>query len=327
MVSAGQAFTSDGVTIARAESADMSTLLAAADAMKDPVAALQRSSWYRQRFAPLLHLRDYLARQGVLADETTLLAISADLWCLQYPKNPSASLPAYIHRKAGLERAAKFYGYEVQWVPSTSRDQTKELVRQAISAGELVLGFSHSDQGVQDLTTDGTERSRIDKPGGYRFLGEEQVVPLALARISRSPTGAPSATALAREALTDIHRLLTETTDAQNNVGGEAVRAWAEKIAASGNGIPLADPMFQALTAASMLGPTCSESYARLGLTANILRWRDACEGLQALCQQALNHQLLRQALCEKERANQWKELTEGLVKTVGSLEQEVPKR
>jgi len=180
MVSAGQAFTSDGVTIARAESADMSTLLAAADAMKDPVAALQRSSWYRQRFAPLLHLRDYLARQGVLADETTLLAISADLWCLQYPKNPSASLPAYIHRKAGLERAAKFYGYQVQWLAPADEKEAIDLARRSLAGGDLVLTYGAKDQAVLAISSENVNAPVTSTVGPYRFLGEEKEVPYAL---------------------------------------------------------------------------------------------------------------------------------------------------
>ena len=100
-VSAGQTFLSDGSALTRRDPVSADDALAAGiELMRDPVAAIQQSPWYKQRFAPLLRLRDWLVEQGVEADELELLAVSADLWCLQYPKDPSAGLPPYIHRKA-----------------------------------------------------------------------------------------------------------------------------------------------------------------------------------------------------------------------------------
>ncbi len=327
MVAAGQSFTSNGVKIIR-DPIDLSMLLAASETTNDPVIALQRSPWYRQRFAPLLALRDYLRNRGEPVDELTLLAISGDLWCLQYPKDSSTCRSRHLHRKAGLERAARFHGYAIQWVAPTDADEMKDLLRQARTAGDLVLAFNDAPHGVRTLSAADYEDFNPNQPGEYRFLGEDRISRPALARIVPAEGSAKSQASLAREALADVQRLLTSVTDAENLIGEEALRTWAARIAATGQGVGLDDPLFQALTAASLLGNACREPYARLGLAPeNLLRWHDACTELEARCRLAINRRITTETLCQRQQESQEHERLRDLLRAVHAIGRDSPGR
>ena len=230
LVSAGRTFTTDGHRLTRVHSDDTAMLLAAAEATADPVAAIMQSPWYKQRFAPLLHLRDYLTDQGVEVDELTLLAISADLWCIQYPKDPAVDLPPYIHRKAGLERAAAFYGYEVEWLAPADGSDASAIARRAMTEGELVLLYGRADRAVETPAPGRLDDLASSSTWQYRFLGEEQPAGLAMCRISRSTDAPPLPHELARQALADMRDLLAGIEDPGYVVGQTAARVWARAV-------------------------------------------------------------------------------------------------
>jgi len=306
MVSASQAFTSDGVTITRADSTNMSTLLVAAEATKDPVAILQHSPWYQPRFAPLIYLRNYLTRQGVQADDITLLAISGDLWCLQYPKSPSADLPTYIHRKAGLDRAAKYYGYEVQWLTPASPAEAKMISQQATTADELVLAFGLDGHPVELLSTPTLiDRASADVPWSYRFLSEDQPDPLALCRITRSNKPVASARKLAASAVADMRHLLSTAEDSYYLIGQRAVAKWGEGYTVFDRGIS-EDLLFMELNLVAKLSTPCEERLsAALGI--DIARdWRPLGTLLDRFQQDVLSDSVFKATPCGRAQHQLW---------------------
>ncbi len=327
-VSAGQTFITDGITLAKVEDRKDEPpldLAALVDRMRDEVAALRTSPWYKKRFAPLLHLHDYLTAQGVEADELTLLAISADLWCIQYPKDHSANQPPYIHRKAGLERAARFYGYQVEWVTSGNRAEATALARQTLSAGDLVLAYGIESQEVEALDANRPADKSVSKLLPYRFLGEEKEVPYGLARISRLPEPRVTREQLAKEAVADMRRLLTATVDTDYLIGQSAVEAWAEIVAASQDGIALGDPVFQSLNAIAKLAVASSQGQLVVyGVPMDSEKLASVCRQLEEHGRTVFSGPIVTQAECEEDRENRQRQLAKDFVKVVNDMAKSV---
>lgn len=269
-VSAGQAFATDGVALCRVEPHEIDPLKSVFESVVDPAASVRQSSWYRQRFAPLLHLRDFLVKQGVDADEMTMLAISADLWCLQYPKNPQATKTPYIHRKAGLERAANYYGYQVEWLTPADGGEAASLINKALNEEQLVLAYGRGDKTVEAVNAESADNPSHSTSWRYRFLGEDGSSVSPLCRVTRSVTEqVASRQELSRQSLTDRRNLLQGIDDVEYLIGRVAVEAWSNKLR-SEDRISLNDPLLKALDILAKLGPVCEEQLAGVGLVRNI---------------------------------------------------------
>jgi|GEM_PF-5389006 len=284
LVSAGQTYSTDGTSMVKVDSpsAELPDALAnVIDRATDEVGSLINSPWYRERFAPLVHLGEYLRDQGMDADDMTLLAISADLWCLQYPKDPTANLPPYIHRQAGLERAAKFYGHKVEWPTPANEKEAIQWVQRAASAGDLVLAFSEKDQTVGVVNRKDSANLSVVDSRSYRFLGQEkEVVSYGLAKISRSTKPETVRAQLAREAVADMRQLLTKTHDSTYWVGQQAVQTWAKHFVKSQSEAMPGDPLLQSVSAIARLAVPCQKRHASWGMTTDVARWQAACRAL-----------------------------------------------
>lgn len=267
MVSAGQTFTTDGVKLVKADESDVP--LAVAEAMRDPIGAVQRSPWYKRRFAPLLHLRDYLTERDVEVDEVTLLAISADLWCLQYPKYPADGWPQYIHRKAGLERAARFYGYQVEWLSPTREAAALRGVVGAISQGDLMLAYGQAEDGVEVLDSGRLADLSWSTPNLYRFLGEVGAMSFPVCRIARTSDATRSREELVRDAVADMRGLWIATEDPEYHVGRQAVRAWAEALTEPDQAF-IGDPMLIGLNGITKLSVACHDRWVDFGVPTDL---------------------------------------------------------
>lgn len=301
VVSANQTYETDGNALVRVDttSAPPADLLAG---IIDPVDLLQQSPWYRKRFAPLLELGDYLRAKGVEVDETALLSISADLWCLQYPKQQVADLPPFIHRKSGLERAAKFYGHQVTWLTPANQDEMAQQASHALAAKDLVLAFGVKGRDVEAIEPDqvkGLGNLRIEP---YRFLGEEKAF-YQLAQITRSEEPTVSRESLARESVGDTRWLLTTAEDQGYWLGQEAVEEWGKAISESGEDIALNDPILQSLNAIGIIGIQCAEHCVSLGGdVSNLSRMTRLCQQLDKHTHRILNSLDLEATDCWKQQ-------------------------
>ena len=298
LVYAGQSFTTDGTAFTPSDGPNV--LLAAVEFVKDPVALIQQSSWYQQRFAPLLHLRDYAIKHGVEVDEPTLLALSADLWSLQYPKDSAATPDPYIHRRAGLQRAALFYGYQVEWLTPGNVDEAVEAAAKAVARDELVLAFGRNENAVTVVDELQARQLAASPAWQFRFLGDPVTTPFALCRIAKATHSTRPRQDLARQALIDRHQLLSQTDDREYFVGQSAARNWAH-AAARGVELPLNDPMLMHVNAIAILAPSSHERFAVLGAPVDLLRWQSLSGRLQKVARSMLSPAPFNAAVCKPE--------------------------
>jgi len=228
------------------------------DSLADPIQSLRESDWYQERFAHLIALKSYLVEQGIEVNENTLLALSGDLWCLQYSKHSFAGQAPWIHRKTGLERAAEYYGYQVEWFTPTSSSEAKLLAQQTIDDHGLALAFGWNNKAVNLLSRDNLQSISTLTDWKYRFLGEEDPSGHTICRVVLSARGVDSRDELAREALGDILALLTDdSSDSTYHIGQQAIEEWVTQWSEEGPAI--SDPFLLSLSALGKLGPACQE--------------------------------------------------------------------
>ena len=270
-VAAGQEYSTHGDVLVRLDGDER--LLALADELKDPVAAAMRSPWYKERFSPLLHLRDYLVSRGVEADELTLLAISAEPWCLQYPKDADAGHPPFVHRLAGLQRAARFFGFTVEAIRPAGDAEALGLAQRALGNGDLVLAYGRGAKAVQALDGAAVAEWGPETEWRYRFLGQDRPVDFAMARVSAFGGRSVDRLELAREAVADIPKLLAATDDAGYFVGRLAVRQWADDCARADR-MRADDAPLKDLAVLANLAVACRWRHASLGVGGEAAPWR-----------------------------------------------------
>ncbi len=221
---------------------------AAADVLADPLRGLRESTWYQHRFASLLQLRDYLSEHKVPADEVALLAVSAEPWCLQRPRAAAVGASDFLERKAGLQRAADWYGCQVRWPASATREEATALVGGALTGGALVLAYGLEDspvriRGIRDL-----DGSQHPPAWSYRFLGETATSPFALCVIDPPVDASALRPVQVRQAIADIQASLAGGTDEAYDIGLQCVQPAAATESV---------PVIKALTALGRLGPAC----------------------------------------------------------------------
>jgi len=318
LVSAGAVVSTQGVEVAAVSSDDLVTVLAAVESTVDLTEAIKESRWYRQRFAPLLYLHDYLEQRGVEVDELELLAISADLWCLQYPAHAGADLPAYIHRKAGLERAAQWCGYRVEWLTPSSAAEAAELVADGVQAGDLVLAYGLAGQAVTALGPEGSADAAASSEWRYRFLAEPTPTAFPMCRIgpSERPVGREQ---LIDQAVADVRSLLTETHDREYRVGRQAIESWSQACGRT-NQLRLADPLLRSLTTIAQLAGVCEDRLSGSAIVGRPLGWTAAAAELADAVQSAFAASAFEATQCGEI---QRRELTSDLVRTIEQLAEE----
>jgi len=285
LVSAGAVVSTQGVEVAAVSSDDLVTVLAAAESTVDLAEAIKHSPWYRQRFAPLLHLQDYLADRGVAVDELELLAISADMWCLQYPTDAEADLPAYIHRKAGLERAARWCGYCAEWLTPSSAAEAAALVADGAGAGDLMLAYGLDGQAVTVLGAEGLADAPTSSGWRYRFLTEPTSTAFAMCRIGPSERPVEKQQ-LVDQAVADVRSLLTDTSDRDYWVGREAIEGWSQACGRTSR-LQLADPLLRSLTTIAQLAGVCEDRLLGSATAGRRFGWSTAAAQLADAVQTA----------------------------------------
>jgi len=257
-VTAAETYRTDGVTLTEVPAWDAPFHGRLPQAVSDPVSTAMQSPWYRRRFAELVELKEALAAWGVKAAPFELLAVSAELWNLQYPKTPAASCPPFIRRRVGLERAARWYGSTVRWYEAATPTprEASQWAADSLRQGAVVLAFGLPGDEVQRLDRQGVEALASTPTWHYRFLGEQQATVCPLCRIDPPDGPTQSRANLKRQAVEDIKRLLKVDCDSEYEVGLRAVQAWAEAFQARKT-LELGDPFLHMLEALASLGPAC----------------------------------------------------------------------
>lgn len=315
-VSAGQKVATDGCRLVRVEHSSASDPVnmfswIAGDAA-DELAGLRKSPWYQQRFTPVLRLRDYLLARGEQADELSLIAISADMWAVQRPKTTGAKIP-YLHRKAGLVRAARLHGYEVEWLTAGDAVQAERLARQGLAERHLVLAYGAygATQPVVAIDDDALSRGTIKSLGAYRFLGDRREATYTLA-IIKPANSKPTAALLAREALLDMQMLLTGTQDDEYLVGQDALNMWVAQ-AQSMDMPPWDDGTFVSLQALGKLASVCQHSYSAMGVPVDLKHWIRLTDAVIAAPEDSNK---TTQPSCAHVQAIDWQNHREALIRS-----------
>jgi hypothetical protein len=307
MVSAGETFVTDGGRLARSGSNDTLPIHAlirrSIDETADARSFLQ-SPYCRERFAPLLHLGEYLRSQGVEADDLTLLAVSADLWCLQYPKDPDAGLPPFIHRKAGLERAAKYYGYEVNWVNASNAADVQTSAQRALANGNLVLGYGYRGYAVEQLNTESLAAGDHGRFEPYRFLEEAKTNGLVLARISRAAEVNMSEQEIATAAISDMQRLLAGVEDCEYLTGEPALEMWARRAVEFERLHTINDFVLHSLNTLGKLSVPCSRELDGASASTHMPATVTLCRTLERHLNNALHDSTMFDGTCGQQRIN-----------------------
>ncbi|HUW82138.1 MAG TPA: FecR family protein, partial [Phycisphaerae bacterium] len=319
LVSAGAVVSTQGLGVAAVPSDDIVTVLAAAESTVDLTEAIKESQWYRQRFAPLLYLQDYLAARGVDVDDLELLAISADLWCLQYPTDAGADLPAYIHRKEGLERTAQWCGYRAEWLTPSSTAEAAALVADGIHAGDLMLAYGLNGQAVTVLGPQGSADPAAEWQ--YRFLAEPTPTAFAICRIGPSERP-PRRGQLLDQTVADVRSLLAETHDREYWVGREAIESWSQACGRT-NHLRLTDPLLRSLTTIAHLAPVCEGRLSGSVMVGRQLGWTAAASGLADAVQSAFAASAFEATRCSQMQQEQ---LAGNLLSAVDRLAEETLK-
>jgi ferric-dicitrate binding protein FerR (iron transport regulator) len=311
-VAAGQAYATDGTVLCAVGFPDnRQPMLAIATGLADRAASIRTSPWYKERFAPLLALRDGLVARKVAVDERTLLAISGDLWCLQYHKTAAAAASgAFRHRRAGLERAARLHGYRVEWIEGVDAVGAAEMVREANAAGDFVLAYGWQGQHCRVLGEDQLEQwQAAGSPGwSYRFFGETESAANVMCRISRPPYAAdviPAPEQLAAEAAAELEFLFNEARDAEMFVGREALAEWSDHFA-RGEDLSLDDPLVRAVHLLAGEGTDAIERLSGMTPLPSAGRWCDLFRALDAQAEAAFTALVFDRTACGRMERLGW---------------------
>jgi len=261
-VAADQSWQTDGIELARLPDSSHGLIKPLLESHCDLATASLERAGFGARFAPLRAFRDHLADTGRHVDDIELLAVSAELWNLQYPKETHPGTAPFAHRRAGLERAARWFGYRLEWLSPADPAEAAEIAAQSLGRNALVLAFGLPGEMVQTIETQDVERLSESTGWHYRFLGEGEAARLPMCRFVPDETAVPDRRELVRQAIEDAKQLRIGIEDKRYWVGARAVEAWSRQWAVEAT-LDLLDPFPRMLDALANLGPLCEAHWRK----------------------------------------------------------------